>query len=174
MSYNPNTYTGRELRRIKARAQRIAARQPRRVPKGTGLEGVARLDDCTPYRPGATTVKHIMTRESFARLVDGTASLEDYDRVVIALNLARIRAEEIDPQLAQEVGQTQAAMGRCADRYRNTGRFGFDGPSLQAMRIGLDHHEAITDASSARQMDLARQQMLRNLDRLKTQRKQAN
>ena len=173
MSYNTRTYTARELRRMQAKDQR-RARAPRRVPKGTGLEGIALLNSCLPYDEGDTTIDHIKTREAFARLAGGAADKDDFDRVVVALNLARIRAEQIDPSLSEEIGIAQAALGRCKDRYLRTGTFGFDGPGLQAMHAGLDCHEAITNASGPRQMELAHQEMCRQLDRLHTEKRKAN
>ncbi|MEG0921316.1 MAG: hypothetical protein RSD57_13530 [Comamonas sp.] len=173
MTYRTSTYTSRELRRLQAKRQRTTS-QPRRIPKGTGQEGIARLNDCLPYDPGDTTADHIKTREAFARVADGTASKDDFDRVVVALNLARIRAGQIDQGLCDEVGTAQAALERCKQRYLATGKFGFDGPGLQAMLTGLDHHEAIMDASSPRQMELALQQMRRNLQRMHSQPKSSH
>ncbi len=163
------TVMNRQQRRLYQRAQRHAAANPRKASRGTGLEGIARLNDCLPYDPGDTTADHIKTREAFARVADGTASKDDFDRVVVALNLARIRAGQIDQGLCDEVGTAQAALERCKQRYLTTGKFGFDGPGLQAMLTGLDHHEAIMDASSPRQMELALQQMRRNLQRMHSQ-----
>lgn len=162
MTYRPATYNSRELRRMQAKSQSQPTR-PARKPKGTGYEGIARLNDCLPYDAGDTTLHHIKTREAFARLQTGTADKDDFDRIVVAFNLARIRAEQIDATLFDEVGQAQAAMERCKARYLLTGRFGFDGPGLQAIHIGLNHHEAITDASSPRQMALAHKEMRRQL-----------
>ncbi|MEG0974464.1 MAG: hypothetical protein RSF42_07135 [Comamonas sp.] len=116
MTYRTSTYTSRELRRLQAKRQRTTS-QPRRIPKGTGQEGIARLNDCLPYDPGDTTADHIKTREAFARVADGTASKDDFDRVVVALNLARIRAGQIDQGLCDEVGTAQAALERCKQRY---------------------------------------------------------
>ena len=59
--------------------------------------GLQLLDDARPFDAGDTTDSHIKTRAAFGRLCDSTADDDDFDRVAIAINLAKVRALEIDP-----------------------------------------------------------------------------
>ena len=64
------------------------------------LAGLQLLDDARPFDAGDTTDQHIKTRFAFGRLCDGTAGDDDFNRVAIAINLAKVRALDIDLQLA--------------------------------------------------------------------------
>lgn len=72
------------------------------------LASLRLLDRARPFDPGDTTEQHIKTRACFERLADGTADNDDFDRVAMAINLAKVRALEIDRGLADllEAGQT--------------------------------------------------------------------
>lgn len=110
-----------------------------------------------PYDAHETVDDHIKTRAAHERLVHGTGMQDDFDRVAIAINLAKVRALDIDESLADMLERAQDAMAACKARYLRCGRFGFDGPGLQIMAEALDAHEAITDASSPLQMHQAQQ-----------------
>lgn len=71
------------------------------------LAGIRVLDRARPFDEGDTTAEHIKTRACFERLADGTADNDDFDRVAMAINLAKVRALEIDDGLASvlECGQ---------------------------------------------------------------------
>lgn len=116
------------------------------------LAGIRVLDRARPFDEGDTTAEHIKTRACFERLADGTADNDDFDRVAMAINLAKVRALEIDRGLADllEVGQdAMAAIRRRHDKWAKWEVL----PAERTAIVGaLDAHEAITDASSPLQM----------------------
>ena len=63
--------------------------------------GLQLLDDARPFDAGDTTDSHIKTRAAFDRLCDSTADEDDFDRVAIAINLAKERRGEIKAKKAQ-------------------------------------------------------------------------
>ena len=108
-------------------------------------------------------MEHIKTREAFSRLKDGSADDHDFDRVAVALNLAKVRAMSIDEGLANMLERAQGAMTETRARKERTGRWGFDGPGLVAVSEAMDAHEPIVDASSPLQMKHALGVMHRSL-----------
>jgi hypothetical protein len=86
---------------------------------------------------------------------------EDFDLLAHALGVSLIRAEEIagkdfekNPML-EPIAVASMALDRCADRYKRTGRWGFDGPALAEVLAGIDIYDTIITASSPLQMALA-------------------
>ena len=59
------------------------------------LAGLQLLDDARPFDAGDTTDQHIKTRFAFGRLCDGTAGDDDFDRVAIAINLAKVACKRL-------------------------------------------------------------------------------
>ena len=113
------------------------------------------LNNSSPYEQEEISRDLIRIRCAFERIRDGEADTEDFNRVSTAINLAKIRALEISELLADVIERGQDAMTRCQERYRKTGRWGFDGPGLQEVVISLEAHEEILSKSSPNQMTRA-------------------
>lgn len=128
--------------------------------------GLQLLDDARPFDAGDTTDQHIKTRTAFERLCEGTADDGDFDRVAIAINLAKVRAMEIDPQLADVLEAAQTAMTGLRKRQERWGKWDVLEVERGAVLYALDANEAIVDASSPLQMRRAmlvmRESILRN------------
>lgn len=131
------------------------------------LASLRLLDRARPFDAGDTTEQHIKNRACFERLADGTADNDDFDRVAMAINLAKVRALEIDRGLADMLEAGQDAMTAVRKRHTRWGKWDMlpteRGPILEA----LDAHEAITDASSPLQMyealDVVRRSVMKNM-----------
>lgn len=119
------------------------------------LKPIALLEECRPYKEIEVAHDMLKIRAAFERLKDGTADQDDFNRVGVAFNLAKIRALEIDEGLADELEKSQDAMMRCKERYKKHGHFGFDGCGLQACEYAIEAHEAILTESSPKQMQNA-------------------
>lgn len=133
--------------------------------KVVDVTSIALLDDCKPYAEGLTTHSHLITRAAFDRLVDGSADEPDFDRVAMAINLSKHRAMEIDEGLANFFERAQDCMDACKSLYIQHRKFGFCDQGLEVVREAMDHHEAITDASSPQQMEHALRQVHKQLQR---------
>lgn len=144
-------YTSRELRRLAKRADRMA---PLRT--FDKLAPLTKLVNAMPHEPGEKAEEHIKVRAAFERLRDGSADTDDFNHVAMAINMAKVRALEIDATLADMLERGQDAMTRCDERHRRLGRFGFDGPGLCQVLDALDATESIVDSSSPLQMRRAR------------------
>lgn len=116
------------------------------------LAGLRLLDRARPFDPGDTTEQHIKTRACFERLADGTADNDDFDRVAMALNLAKVRALEIDQALADLLEVGQNAMAAIRRRHGKWAKWDVLPAERTAIVEALDAHEVITDASSPLQM----------------------
>ena len=116
------------------------------------LAGIRVLDRARPFDEGDTTGEHIKTRACFERLADGTADNDDFDRVAMALNLAKVRALEIGQALANLLEVGQDAMAAIRRRHDKWAKWEVLPAERTAIVDALDAHEAITDASSPLQM----------------------
>ena len=116
------------------------------------LAGIRVLDRARPFDEGDTTAEHIKTRACFERLADGTADNDDFDRVAMALNLAKVRALEIDAGLACVLECGQDAMKALRARHERWAKWDMLPAERTAAAQAMDAHEAITDASSPLQM----------------------
>lgn len=114
--------------------------------------GLQLLDDARPFDAGDTTDSHIKTRAAFDRLCDSTADEDDFDRVAIAINLAKVRALEIDPKLADVLEVAQDAMTAIRKRQERWGKWDVLDAEQDSVLYALDANEAIVDASSPLQM----------------------
>ena len=116
------------------------------------LAGIRVLDRARPFDEGDTTAEHIKTRACFERLADGTADNDDFDRVAMAINLAKVRALEIDDGLASVLECGQDAMKALRARHERWAKWDMLPAERAAIAQAMDAHEAITDASSPLQM----------------------
>ena len=116
------------------------------------MAGFRLLDRARPFDEGDTTAEHIKTRACFERLADGTADNDDFNRVATALNLAKVRALEIDQALANLLEVGQDAMAAIRRRHDKWAKWEVLPAERTAIVDALDAHEAITDASSPLQM----------------------
>ena len=135
------------MRKTSAYARRRWAPDP--------LASLRLLDRARPFDAGDTTEQHIKTRACFERLEAGTADNDDVDRVAMAINLAKVRALEIDPALADLLEAGQEAMTALRKRHDRWAKWDVLPAERTAIVEALDAHEAITDASSPLQMDEA-------------------
>ena len=131
------------------------------------LASLRLLDRARPFDAGDTTEQHIKTRACFDRLADGTADNDDFDRVAMALNLAKVRALEIDRGLAGLLEAGQEAMTAVRKRQERWDKWEVLPAERTAIVDALNAHEAITDASSPLQMyealDVVRRSVLKNM-----------
>ena len=131
------------------------------------LASLRLLDRARPFAAGDTTEQHIKTRACFERLTDGTADNDDFDRVAMAINLAKVRALEIDRGLADLLEAGQTAMTSVRKRQERWNKWDVLPAERSAIVEALDAHEAITDASSPLQMyealDVVRRSVMKNM-----------
>lgn len=131
------------------------------------LASLRLLNRARPFDQGDTTEQHIKTRACFERLADGTADNDDFDRVAMAINLAKIRALEIDRGLADVIEAGQEAMTAVRRRHDKWEKWEVLPAERVAIVDAMDANEAITDASSPLQMhealDVVRRSVLLNM-----------
>ncbi len=114
--------------------------------------GLQLLDDARPFDEGDTTDSHLLTRAAFDRLCDSTADAEDFNRVATAINMATVRAREIDAGLAAMLECAQAAMNALRKRQERWGKWDILPAERAAVIEALCANEPIVDASSPPQM----------------------
>lgn len=148
------------------RAERRAAkhRKPNLVKVPDTEVAMTLLKHCRPYDEGVNTTAHITALDAFGRLKDGTAEKDDFFRLRKVLNLAMVRACEIDEALARMLQPAHSAMNSTRERYEKTGKWGFDGPGMQAVADGLGIAQTIMDSSSPQQMINAEKTLFRWLE----------
>lgn len=140
---------------------RFAPPQRNRAPKDW-FAGNAILDSQVFSEENATTIVN-RVRIAERRLRDGTADAEHFIRLGCAVNVASMRAEEIDVGLIEILDAAGRALMDCQDRRDRLGRYGMTGPGLIALGEGIDAYEAILRASSPKQMQAAEKEVIRRL-----------
>ena len=98
--------------RAQRRASQFGRRRPgERAPKGHPLEGLYVLDSARPHDPGEKAGAHIKTLALFERLVSGAGDEDDFDHVAMVINIAKVRALEIDATLADMIERAHVRRG---------------------------------------------------------------
>lgn len=111
----------------------------------------------SPYTEADIAAKTGAICTSFAAIKSGDASLADLEALDVAMTTALGYARSIDPLVVLTATVARDAIGRCWERYRRTGRLGWDGPALQAMEYGIElHEEMLRKSTPAAMMAAAR------------------
>jgi hypothetical protein len=110
----------------------------------------------------------IMTRlhSAFAELRSGSTDDDPFDRIAAAINVGIVRAEQIDELCVAPMLAARDALLRCDDIRGRHGRYGFDGPGLQATAAGLEVYEEMLRNSTPQQM---REAMTASIARMRVQ-----
>lgn len=119
------------------------------------------LASCRPYEAHEVAEQVVTVRVAFERLRNGAGSLDDFDHVGMAINVAAARATEISQQLVAVLDTAMGAFRRVQARLAKGQPLAFDGPGMQATMEALDVYEAILGASSPQQMIDARNACVR-------------
>lgn len=141
------------------REQRRALKHKRGIAVPTWGSGrmistaaIDKANACRPFTEEETATAHALTALAWQALQDGSGTEDDFDRVGKVINLAKIRALEINQGLANDLEKAQDAMTACKARFVKHGRFGFTGPELLVMRDAMAYQVDIVNASSPEQM----------------------
>ena len=108
--------------------------------------------------PKAGVDLKIKNHVAFDSLLTGSASRDHVDVMIAALNMAEALyrvAPELGKDYSEEIKAAQDAILTMSRRGIVKDRFLFTGPEIQAVRLGLEIHDAQLDACSVRQMEHA-------------------
>ena len=83
---------------------------------------------------------------------NGVAETYDFDTLAGAMNICLVRGESIDQLCVETAKRAQDALMRAFYRNKITGKWGFDGPALQDIPIGIDLYEQMLALSTPMQM----------------------
>ena len=115
------------------------------------------IQGSTPYHDDDITKLMLPLRFAFEALRRGTASVNDAYILSNAINDTAVRSWGLeDEEAANAAGPIAndaiAAMRRCGERYKKTGKLGLDGPAIGDVAAGLDLYEQICRLSTPAQM----------------------
>lgn len=113
---------------------------------------IDKAEACRPLTEAETATAHAITALAWQALQEGSGTAADFDRIARVINVAKVRALEINEWLANELEKAQDAMTACKERYLKHGRFGFSGPELQVMRDAMAYQVEIVNSSSPEQL----------------------
>lgn len=105
----------------------------------------------------------IQVNVAHRRLLDGTAEADHFLRLGCAVNIAAVRAEEIDRSLIDILDAAGAALNEGQALHERHGRYGLTGPGIAQLAAGIDAYAAILRASSPMQMEQAQAEVVRRL-----------
>lgn len=156
----PQQRLNRADRRAYAKLQKATQRKTmpelmrwHRSQQAKAFDPAKLLDDCRPYEEGELTARFIKIFAAFERLQDGSADEDDFQFVAQGMNIAKVRAMDIDEGLADEIERAQDAMKRCGKRYCETGKFGFSRTDLPLVQTALEIQQAIEEKSTPKQLN---------------------
>jgi hypothetical protein len=135
-----------------------------------GLHPLDAITACQPFPEAEVTRILLKVHDAFARLRNGSADPDMFDRIAAVLNVGMVRCEQIGgtPDQACNPGvatfiRAQAALMACDELYGRHKRFGFTGPGLEAMKEAIALYEQIIRESSPKRMHLAQQECMRRV-----------
>ena len=141
---------------------RAAAHAKRRwhASNTSWLETLAANSDPCPQH--ATQISNAV-RIAFERLKSGHGTADDFNRLGAALNVALIRAEDIDPLAEETMLAGIAGMNNCDAIWQRHHRYGFTGPDLIAVSDAVNLYEDILRISKPLLMEKAAQEAARRM-----------
>lgn len=155
----PEPVLNRQQRRTHAKLKKATQRKTmpellcwHRSQQAKAFDPEKLIEDCRPYQEGELTDRFIKVFAAFERLQDGSADEADFEFVASGLNIAKVRAMDINEALADDVERAQDAMMRCGKRYLDTGKFGFSRTDLPLVQTGLEIQQAIEEKSTPKQL----------------------
>jgi len=134
------------------RAQRRANHRKATAPAPSQNTWAAVIAASQPTQPSVADESLTRLHAAFDDLRAGSTDDELFDRLASAINVGMVRAEQIDELCVPPMLAARDALIRCDAIRGKHGRYGFDGPGLQAMATGLEVYEEILRNSSPQQM----------------------
>lgn len=122
---------------------------------------ISRLE---PFTPAEQHQLSLPIRTAYERLRTGAGSAQDFHDLAGAINVTMVRCEAINPLAEVTAIDARDAMMRCWQRHLDTGKWGFDGPALQALPPAIDLHEQLLALSTPLQMAQAMQETIRRME----------
>jgi hypothetical protein len=124
----------------------------RRFGQRNPTSWAATIAACQPM--SKAVADDIMTKlhMAFTDLRNGSTDGDLFDRLAATVNVGIIRAEQIDPLCVGPMLAARDALVRCDEIMARHGRYGFDGPGLQAIAAGLEVYEEMLRNSTPQQM----------------------
>lgn len=108
--------------------------------------------------PEAGVNLKLKNHEALDSMLYGQGHRDQVDVLIAAFNVAEA-LWRLNPNLgephAPDIKAAQDAIYSMGQRYRKTGRFVFTGPELQAVRYGMEIHDAQLDQCTVREMEKA-------------------
>lgn len=100
------------------------------------------LDPRRPMSDEQIQELSVAFRLAFVQMLSGLASEEHWASCVCSLNIALVLAEwGLGEECIPEINQALEGAFRARVRARRTGKWGFDGPAIQAIKAAFDIHE---------------------------------
>lgn len=106
-----------------------------------------------PFTPTEQTTLNLPVRLSFELLRTGKATEVDFHNLAFAINAAMVRSESINPLVEQPCIAARDALLRVWARHQRTGKWLFDGPGLNEVRVGIEVYEDLTAMLTAGDME---------------------
>lgn len=128
--------------------------QQAQIRQQNGQQTLQKLYENTVWTDAELLNMRLTMHSSFDNLVKGQGTMNDFDGLGMAINVAAVRADDIDPSGLLSSKFTPAIDGftRMQERHGRTGTLAFDGLGLQAAREAIDLYDQILELSTPRQM----------------------
>lgn len=142
------------------------SKKPRKAYRPRVIDRFTPLRALTLSQNGVedNTERHLKLRLALEAMLGWEAGTADYDALVMAMQTGNARAVEIgDARLLAPMRSALLALREIRQHYEQTGAFQPRTEHRMALMEALDVYEAIANASSPMQMEVARQAINRGL-----------
>ena len=133
---------------------------PRRKDRFAALKLISKVSAPSPED---VVAQQNRIRVCFLKLLDGTADPADFDTVAMHVNTCKLRALEISDELAEILTQGQLANSKVRERYIKWNKFQVLPDERKAVVQALEACDAIVEASTPMQMEMAQKLMINGL-----------
>lgn len=130
-------------------------------PKGVRLDNLAWVAaglQRVGTLPEAGTNLKLKNHEALDAMMTGQGNRDQFDVLIAAFNVAEALwrlNEDLGEPHAADIKAAQDALYAMGQRYKRTGSMAFTGPELQAVRYGMEIHNAQLDQCTVREMEKA-------------------
>lgn len=125
----------------------------KRIPRSVDPMAMFKVfNKIAPFTETELLKLELPIRMAFEALKTGRGTQQDWSDIAAAINVVIIRSHDVDPRCVQAAEDASDALMRAWLRHQSTGAWGFDGPAITEIEVGITLHEQFCRLSTPLQM----------------------
>ena len=110
------------------------------------------MNRITTLTPEEQMEMALPVRTAFESIKKGTGTFDDFEALAVAVNVSLVGGERISPLVVSVCVEAREGMLRANERFTRLGKWGFDGPALQALPEVMGVYEQLLALCTATQL----------------------